>query len=562
MQYGEYSQHALLVPITGLTKEQQRRLQQRDFRFGKLEYDRRFLIREVMASDDVVRLVPVGHQYAVASDRVRRSLSQVYSDTGDRASLAGDSDCKDGKEQMQKRGSELVATLSGSLHFKKSMQKDGTGDTTISRRAQLEAEAITRRAAREEQLHRCEMEMLLDTSARYQELHHRITSRFATTISGISSTYSSWQLHEDDVFHAPVRPQDVEDNLLDYIDDVPSDVFYGHVSLRERYILHEGYQRERRTLQSLVRTTSGISAEKIPALEATVTPEEQYMAAMKGGGGIAQRTLIHSAEFSATPAPASETATPTPQTFTYSYATGLYPLRFVPQPVNEEQPRLWGNHKAGKDDDEVSYVTRQSGESSRCGSGSSRLRGLGSASTSTMQSAVSRSASQRRLYPRSGNVLSRIASQSSLGSRGSSRRDRPRSNWSTSSQPDTSPRKRKVKSRSMVTSAFYPERLLRRSKKFSALVANAPPRLSNTIGITRLSSGSVLGGPRNIATVSSRSSCATTATPAADQANGMSRNTNDSTAAYALRLRTHEARRQMFHEQLTYRRRTANKTKL
>ncbi|CAC9453897.1 conserved hypothetical protein [Leishmania infantum JPCM5] len=339
---------SLLTPLTLFTAEQLDVLLSRPPpAFDVDVYDRYCLLRQAFREDPKVRAAPRGHQYVVA-----RSVVEA-------------------QQQKRPRASNLAAQKGNPAH---KMSAPLTACRTqlcsadVKRRAEVAAAAQRERESRQRSLEAQEHKALLEQSDYYQARIGRIQSRAATVISGIESTCSTWELHRTEAYAPPQKDEnadarlqvkeDVEELLLEYLDDVPLDVFDGPVSLRERYLLHAGLRQERlnRTFSplqpppapapSVAPADDGCSAALPPVNPvARATPScrpvkaddvaLQYMAVMTGGLGATQRRIAVSEEMRPLLDGTNDVsggAVITPPTT--SYVAGMYPLRAVRRTVS------------------------------------------------------------------------------------------------------------------------------------------------------------------------------------------------------------------------------------
>ncbi|KAG5484590.1 hypothetical protein CUR178_07181 [Leishmania enriettii] len=233
---------SLLTPLTHFTAEQlDTLLSCPPPAFDAAVYDRHCLLRQAFRDAPKVRAAPRDRQYVVA-----RSVVDRQQQSGLRPG--------NGKKTLGKTEAKILASMKA--------YRERLGSADVARRTDIEAAAQREWDLRQRRLQAQEHEALLEQSNYYHERIGRIQSRAATVISGVQSTCSTWELHRTGVYAAPkedenanAQPPMEEDleELLEYLDDVPLDVFDGQVSLRERYLVHINLQRERRhnTLPSL-----------------------------------------------------------------------------------------------------------------------------------------------------------------------------------------------------------------------------------------------------------------------------------------------------------------------
>ncbi|KAK7197518.1 hypothetical protein NESM_000701600 [Novymonas esmeraldas] len=377
---------SLLMPLTHFTAAQLSALvSQPPPGFAAAVYDRHCLLRSAFREHPQVRAAPRGHQYVVASSVVDAQMQQRE------------------QESLGRRAGNAVATArhrasAAADPALMAARRTCLGSADTARRATIEAAAQREWEARQRRLEEQEHEALLEQSDYYHARIGRVQSRAATVISGIESTCSTWELHRTDVYAAPHedenaearrRPveEDVEELLLEYLEDIPLDVFDGQVSLRERYLLHIGFQQERRKhvlpwLQHCIdggAATAAAAATTTPttasAAAVTTTPPRpararqrqtaedetrRYIAVMKSGLGAAQRRTVVMADErqlhdeardtrAAAAAAASADAAPSPAPPpTTSYASGTYPLRAVPRTMSA----VLGSHRPRRRRDE------------------------------------------------------------------------------------------------------------------------------------------------------------------------------------------------------------------
>ncbi|TPP42883.1 hypothetical protein CGC20_8240 [Leishmania donovani] len=290
---------SLLTPLTLFTAEQLDVLLSRPPpAFDVDVYDRYCLLRQAFREDPKVRAAPRGHQYVVA-----RSVVEA-------------------QQQKRPRASNWAAQKGNPAH---KMSAPLTACRTqlcsadVKRRAEVAAAAQRERESRQRSLEAQEHKALLEQSDYYQARIGRIQSRAATVISGIESTCSTWELHRTEAYAPPQKDEnadarlqvkeDVEELLLEYLDDVPLDVFDGPVSLP--------------------RATP--SCRPVKADDVAL----QYMAVMTGGLGATQRRIAVSEEMRPLLDGTSDVsggAVITPPTT--SYVAGMYPLRAVRRTVS------------------------------------------------------------------------------------------------------------------------------------------------------------------------------------------------------------------------------------
>ncbi|CAG9569665.1 conserved hypothetical protein [Leishmania major strain Friedlin] len=319
----------LLTPLTLFTAEQLDALLSRPPpAFDVDVYDRYCLLRQAFRADPKVRAAPRDHQYVVA-----RSVVETQ------------------QQAKRPRASNCVAQKGSAAH---KMTAPLTAcqaqlcSADVKRRAEVAAAAQRERESRQRDLEAQEHKALLEESDYYQARIGRIQSRSATVISGIESTCSTWELHRTEAYAPPQKDEnadarlqvkeDVEELLLEYLDDVPLDVFDGLVSLRECYLLHAGLRQER-----LNRTFSLLQPPVNPLARATPSRRpvkaddvaQQCMAVMTGGLGATQRRIAVSEETrllldGASDVSSSAVITPP----TTSYVAGMYPLQAVRRTVS------------------------------------------------------------------------------------------------------------------------------------------------------------------------------------------------------------------------------------
>ncbi|CBZ24206.1 conserved hypothetical protein [Leishmania mexicana MHOM/GT/2001/U1103] len=341
---------SLLTPLTLFTAEQLDVLLSRPppaFDVGV--YDRYCLLRQAFRDDPKVRMAPRDHQYVVARSVVETQL-----------------------QQQQSLGASNWVAQKGSAAHKMAAALTACRaqlcSADVKRRAEVATAAQRERESRQRSLQAQEHRTLLEQSDYYQARISRIQSRAATVISGIESTCSTWELHRTEAYVPPQKDDnadarlpvedDVEELLLEYLDDVPLDVFDGQVSLRERYLLYADLRHERlkRTFSSphpppdpapsVALTDDGRSAALPPVSpvgRATpsrppVKPDnvaQQYMAVMTGDLGATLRRVTVSEQTKPLLDGASNAnggAVITPPTT--SYVAGMYPLRAVRRTVS------------------------------------------------------------------------------------------------------------------------------------------------------------------------------------------------------------------------------------
>ncbi|KAG5506591.1 hypothetical protein JIQ42_06843 [Leishmania sp. Namibia] len=226
---------SLLTPLTHFTAEQlDTLLSCPPPAFDAAVYDRHCLLRQAFRDAPKVRAAPRDRQYVVA-----RSVVEKQQQSG---LCPGN-----GKKTLGKTKAKILASVKA--------YRERLGSADVERRTDIQAAAQREWDLRQRRLQEQEHEALLEQSDYYHARIGRVQSRAATVISGVESTCSTWELHRTGVYAAPkedenadAQPRMEEDveELLEYLDDVPLDVFDGQVSLRERYLLHINLQRERR----------------------------------------------------------------------------------------------------------------------------------------------------------------------------------------------------------------------------------------------------------------------------------------------------------------------------
>ncbi|KAL7705135.1 hypothetical protein N2W54_000966 [Lotmaria passim] len=352
-----------LVPLTSFDPVQLRTLVAHPPpAFDPAVYDRFCLLTEAFSRDPVVRRAPRAQQLAVARTRVEKQLRVL---------------------QAQRRLDEQAKAASAPKTTRPLSDPLGTSAGATLR---IGVENAVQRE-REEQQQRAEEEekrAVIEQSAYYQRRQRHLRERAAVALSGIDCASSSWELHRADVYEPPSRhhgtdrtvstndeeAEDVEDALLDYLEDVPPDVFNGRVSLRERYLLHAGYQLRRQAhklpwLQNrAITTTSEASPLSLSNTINAPDPDREakarsFLSVMKGEDDtVRERQHVVAAAYDCLlgsthtkRGEARTTATTTggmgsraeagdgggnnPVTaMTVSYAAGMYPLRPVPRPIS------------------------------------------------------------------------------------------------------------------------------------------------------------------------------------------------------------------------------------
>jgi hypothetical protein len=354
--------------------------------FDPAVYDRFCLLTEAYRSDPMVRKAPCAQQYTVARIRVEQQLrvlqKQRQHDDGqvnvasDIAAAAGPKPDV-GKAIPETQNDNVVLSLSDML---------STSTGTASSRVGVENAVEREREEHQHHLEAQEKRVLLERSAYYQQRQQRLHERAAAALSGIDCTSSSWELHRTDVYEPPSRSreeekteaadatgstanednEEVEEALLDYLEGVPPDVFSGRVSLRERYLLHAGYQHQRQAhklpwlqsganYHSANRNDDTSMASMATARSETVSrsntiraadPDREvkarrFLSVMKGEGDtVRERQHVVAAEYERLLGGAStrqaesaalEAADGNYAAVTTSYASGMYPLRPVPR---------------------------------------------------------------------------------------------------------------------------------------------------------------------------------------------------------------------------------------
>ncbi|KAG5510556.1 hypothetical protein JKF63_06853 [Porcisia hertigi] len=226
---------SLLIPLTHFTREQlDTLLLCPPPAFDADVYDRYCLLRRAFRYDPKVRTALRSHQYAVA-----RSVAEKQHQENLRA-------CRWATDQGE-------AAVDTPTWLKTYRERLSVADPT--RRADVEATAQRELDARQRQQEAQEHDALLENSEYYQARTIGLQSRAATIISGIENISSNWDLHQTDLFVVQQeekasacqrKEKDMEDLLLEYLSDVPREVFDGDISLRGRYLLNLHFQEERR----------------------------------------------------------------------------------------------------------------------------------------------------------------------------------------------------------------------------------------------------------------------------------------------------------------------------
>ncbi|KAG5485486.1 hypothetical protein LSCM1_07571 [Leishmania martiniquensis] len=259
---------SLLAPLTHFTADQlDTLLSYPPPPFDAAVYDRHCLLHQALRDAPEVRAAPRDHQYVVARSVVERQQKSRMQ-------------AAEGTTMRGKPAKNMSASLTA--------YRAHLSSADAARRADVEAAAQCEWDLRQRRLQAQEHEALLEQSDYYHARLGRVQSRAATVISGIESICSTWELHRTGVYAAPgedenadVRPQTEEgmdELLLEYLDDVPLDVFDAQVSLRDCYLLHIGLERERRN-----NALSSIKLRPEPARLVPLAKGSQSAAAVSAG---------------------------------------------------------------------------------------------------------------------------------------------------------------------------------------------------------------------------------------------------------------------------------------
>lgn len=161
---------------------------------------------------------------------------------------------------------------------------EGTGEEPLHRQLSRHTRLAQRAEARREHFEQMEVERnrlaLLSLSTRYQERHRRLQAQHDRVYTKIESVESSWHLHAEDTYQPPTARGDVEDTIIDYLQGVADEVFEGRVSLRERFLIHETFRKERYR-QNNARLPHHLSATNASAVAAS-SSERDYGSPREG----------------------------------------------------------------------------------------------------------------------------------------------------------------------------------------------------------------------------------------------------------------------------------------
>ncbi|CAD2220484.1 hypothetical protein ADEAN_000800600 [Angomonas deanei] len=257
---------SLLAPLSGFTNEQLAVLYSTDYHYDKAVFEYQRQAQDVLASrverDDRMKLLPEGQRRAIAHTMARREI-----DTEAQKRKFLDSTLK-GKESEERENTREDHEEAGSPVVEKVHRVD------LVQAEKEENDRIERERAEHTRLQR-----LLDTSYDYQEKERRRQARFRQAVSQVETTTSSWNLHEETVYHLPEEgerelyysvagpaphggsttlapprnrnyvPTEEENEMIRYLREAPDEVFEGNVSLREKFLTYKGYEAERQTLK-------------------------------------------------------------------------------------------------------------------------------------------------------------------------------------------------------------------------------------------------------------------------------------------------------------------------
>lgn len=384
----------LLVPLTCLNSGQLRALVTHPPpAFDPAVYDRFHLLTAAYRSDPVVRRAPRAHQYLVARTRVEQQLMQRQRSQPHSSAAAASRDSTAAAATTASTAAEAAAAPPdlGFLSLPELLSESGGTASRIG----VENAVQREREEHQRNVEAQEKRLLLEQSTLYQRRQREQHERTAAALSGIDCATSSWELHRGDVYNPPqygpphqgaggagqsatgtvstnrgetsgappARGEDVEEALLEYLDGVPDDVFSGRVSLRERYLLHTGFQQQRR--QQLKRwqhqqqhsvedsrrrvlSVSEPSSVTLPGAAETsmlsttgphgAATRQHFLRVMKGEGeNVVERQSVVAAECErllGREATASGNTTSHHTAITTSFASGMYPLRPVPRTIS------------------------------------------------------------------------------------------------------------------------------------------------------------------------------------------------------------------------------------
>lgn len=295
---------SLLVPFMDVTPREIRQLYTAEFRHPH-DYDLVLMTRHIAASDPQVQLLPASHREVVIRSRAARLLAEAKEEAEREEEAHFSTLEKRQKDDAAARKAErlgqpfsasfgvatLTLTMNDTIHkthlhavrqevamemalVKKAKELQLRRTTDYCRSgSEQSGEAMSRGSSRSSSifgegrrewilrrelqrkkvLERLEQErekaQRLLTCNRFFDRRRGIHGRAAKVISGVENIGSAWELHYDDVYELVERPKDIEDHLLDYVADVDLEMFDSPLSLRERYLVHEDFKRERERLR-------------------------------------------------------------------------------------------------------------------------------------------------------------------------------------------------------------------------------------------------------------------------------------------------------------------------